>query len=159
MSLVLWIAEHVVKLRDLFAYVDDNFSWELAHRTLFYPPYRRFLPEKQTQLLFLWDDLHIAHEERKQEFGVQLKIIGYFVDADLMWIKMDSSSKSDLLEAVHSFCNDKHIYCRSLCDFQRMAGWINWGLNVEPRLQPGLASMYEKMSGKENPHQLLWISR
>ncbi|KAF8591611.1 hypothetical protein K439DRAFT_1644223 [Ramaria rubella] len=128
MSLVLWIAEHIVKLRDLFTYVDDNFSWELAHRTLFYPPYKRFFPEKQTRLLFLWDDLHIPHEERKQEFGVQLKIICYF-------IKMDSSSKSDLLKAVHSFCNDKHIRHRSLRNFQRMTG------------------------EKENPHQLLWISQ
>ncbi|KAF8576399.1 hypothetical protein K439DRAFT_1367329, partial [Ramaria rubella] len=43
-------------------------------------------------------------------------------------------------------------------DFQHMAGWINWGLNVEPCFCPSLASMYETMAGKDQPHQLLWIS-
>jgi Reverse transcriptase-like len=39
-----------------------------------------------------------------------------------------------------------------------MASWINWGLNIEPCLRPGLASMYEKMAGKQHPFKLLWIS-
>ncbi|KAF8583313.1 hypothetical protein K439DRAFT_1349008 [Ramaria rubella] len=74
MSLVLWIAEHILKLRDLLAYVDDNSSWELAHKTLFYKPYNKFFPKKQVRLLTLWDNLCIPHEDRKQEFGAQLKI-------------------------------------------------------------------------------------
>ena len=33
----------------------------------------------------------------------------------------------------------------SLKDFQRLAGWINWALNVFPLLRPGLSGIYDKM--------------
>jgi hypothetical protein len=146
MALVLWIAQHVFGLSDLLAYVDDNFSWELAHHTIFYHPYHKFLPEKQGRLLLLWDQLRIPHEERKQEYGVKLKIIGYYVDAQSMQISMEPESQHDLLKAIHTFCHDRDPRRRTLREFQCMAGWINWGLNIQPRLHPGLATMYKKMS-------------
>jgi hypothetical protein len=37
-GLVLWIAVVVKLILDLFAYVDDAFSWEFADNTAFYPP-------------------------------------------------------------------------------------------------------------------------
>ena len=98
MALVLWIAQHIFNLSDLLIYVDDNFSWEFAHCTLFYPPYACFFPEKQARLLLLWDKLGIPHERRKQEFGVILKIIGYQVDVSAMNISMDTESKQNLLD-------------------------------------------------------------
>jgi hypothetical protein len=107
MALVLWIAQHVFRLTDLLAYVDDNFSWEFAHRTTYYEPYHKHFPFKQGELLHLWDRLCIPHEERKQEFGVQLKIIGYFMDAQSMEISMEQQSRHDLLKAIHGFCHDR----------------------------------------------------
>jgi hypothetical protein len=38
-SLILWIAVFVKHICDLFAYVDDAFSWEFADCITFYPPY------------------------------------------------------------------------------------------------------------------------
>jgi hypothetical protein len=108
MALVLWIAQHIFGLSNLLAYVDNNFSWDITHHTSYYNPYNKFFPQKQAQLLRLWDQLHIPHEERKQEFGVQLKIIGYFVDAQSMKISMEPESRHDLLNTIHAFCHDKH---------------------------------------------------
>jgi hypothetical protein len=74
-----------------------------------------------------------------------------------MQITMDAESKHNLLDAIHAFTHSTHR--RSLRDFQRIAGWINWGLNVQPRLRPGLASLYAKIAGKDQPHQLLWVNQ
>ena len=57
MGLVLWIAISIKGIQDLFAYVDDSFSWEFADNTLWYEPYQKFLPAKQVCLLQLWDEL------------------------------------------------------------------------------------------------------
>jgi hypothetical protein len=54
MGLVLWIAIKIKKLEDLFAYVDDTFSWYFCDNLEFYEPHETFLPEKQYQLLCLW---------------------------------------------------------------------------------------------------------
>lgn len=43
-------------------------------------------------------------------------------------------------------------------EFQRLVGWINWALNVHPLLRPGLATLYEKMAGKTEPHALCYIN-
>jgi hypothetical protein len=135
MALILWIAEHIFGIHDLLAYVDDNFSWELAHHTMLYEPYQRWFPTKQARLLKLWDLLRIPHEDRKQEFGTQLKIIGYYVNAQSLEISMEQKSRDDLLEAIRSFCYNAHPRRRTLREFQRLAGWINWGLNIQPRLR------------------------
>lgn len=112
MSLILWICDRVIKIKDVLTYIDDNFSWELADRSLYYKPYGRFFPEKQTQILQLWDTLSILHEEKKQEFGTSLKIISYFVDTVSMTITMDEASKQDLLQGIQIFCrHGKPIRC------------------------------------------------
>ena len=84
-GLVLWIAIFIKHILDLFAYVDDSFSWEFANNFTFYAPYHKFLPCKQMQLLCLFDKLGVPHDERKQVFGVLLTII---VDPNAMTITM-----------------------------------------------------------------------
>ena len=79
-SLVLWIAVFIKHIHDLFAYVDDPFLWEFADRVTFYVPYQKLLPTKQAQLLTLFDDVGVPHEEQKQVFGSPLQIIGFEVD-------------------------------------------------------------------------------
>jgi hypothetical protein len=60
-----------------------------------------------------------------------------------MTITMPPAARDELVLAVRTFANPRQ--CRSLKDFQRLAGWINWALNVYPLLQPGLSSIYNKM--------------
>jgi hypothetical protein len=45
-ALVIWIAIHVKLIMDLFAYIDDSFSWELEGNLLHYAPYNKLLPAK-----------------------------------------------------------------------------------------------------------------
>ncbi|KIK73628.1 hypothetical protein PAXRUDRAFT_177923, partial [Paxillus rubicundulus Ve08.2h10] len=56
-----------------------------------------------------------------------------------------------------------------LHEYQQLAGWVNWGLNVFPYLQPGLSVLYTKMSRKKKGFacicvnlqgvaELLWIA-
>lgn len=92
------------KIQDLLVYIDDNFSWELAHQTLFYRPYGRFFLKKQTCLLELWDGLWIPHAIKKQEYGTKLKIISYFINAESMTITVNKEGKKDLLEGIKVFC-------------------------------------------------------
>jgi hypothetical protein len=155
-SLVLWIAIHVKHILDLFAYVDDAFSWEFADHITFYPPYQKFLPTKQAQLLSLFDDLGVPHEERKQVFGSPLQIIGFEVDPNSMTITMPIAARDELVSAIRAFANPRQR--RSLKDFQRLAGWVNWALNVYPLLRPGLSSIYEKMRRGTFPYQKLSVN-
>jgi len=100
MDLVLWIAIFIKGLRDLFAYVDDLFSWKFADNMLWYEPYHKLLPAKQAKLLQLWDELCIPHEESRQVFGSPLTIIGFNVDPNAMTIIMPDAARSELLTAL-----------------------------------------------------------
>jgi hypothetical protein len=155
-SLVLWIAIFIKHIHDLFAYVDDAFSWEFADHLTVYPPYRKLLPTKQTKLLSLFDELGIPHEERKQVFGSPLQIIGFDVDPNSMTITMPLTARNELVLAIHTFANPRQR--RSLKDFQRLAGWVNWALNVYPLLRPSLSGVYEKMRRGSLPFQKLSIN-
>ncbi|KAF8240279.1 hypothetical protein L208DRAFT_1352889 [Tricholoma matsutake] len=62
----------------------------------------------------------------------------------------------DLLAVIRAFANPNQ--CRSLKDFQHLAGWVNWSLNVYPLLRPSLSSIYEKMHRGLSPFQKLSIN-
>ncbi|KIY43016.1 hypothetical protein FISHEDRAFT_78924 [Fistulina hepatica ATCC 64428] len=156
-ALVLWIAIFVEYIRDLFAYVDDSFSWDFADNLVWYQPYEAFFPEKQVKLMRLWDRLRIPHERRKQEWGSALVIIGLLVDTELMSITMPDQSRLDLINALRAFAIPGNR--RPLVEFQRLAGWVNWALNVYPLLRPGLNTLYAKMRNKKHPLQAVWISK
>ena len=119
-------------------------------------PYQKSLPAKQTCLLELWDELRVPHDELKQVYGSTLTIIGFKVDPNAMTMTMPLQAHSDLIDAVCTFASPDQWH--SLCDLQRLAGWINWPLNAYPFLYPGLLCLYAKMYGKLKPHQLIWIS-
>ena len=155
-GLVMWAAIFVKLIMELLAYVDDLFGADLGVNMLYYAPYSKWLPAKQTKLLQLWDEVGIPHSERKQIYGRKLTIIGFKVDSDAMTVAMPDTSRSDLLSAIRSFAQPGQR--RTLRDFQRLAGWMNWALNVYPRLRPGLSLMYDKMSGKTDPFRMIWVS-
>lgn len=155
-SLVAWIAVFVAQIPDLFTYVDDSFSWELADNVTFYPRYNKQLPSKQARFLCLLDAIGIPHEERKQVFGSRLDIIGLTVDTDAMSIEMSSESRTLLVEAIHAFATPRQR--RNLRDCQRLAGWINWALNAYPLLRPGLSALYDKMRRGTHAYTVLTLN-
>ena len=147
MGLVTWVAIYVYHIAHLKVYVDDAFSFERAHDTMYYEPYDSYLPSKQTRLLHLWDELGIPHKKDKQEFGTVLRIIGFEVDPNAMTVTMDYNSRKELLTLIRDFAITGKK--RTLKEFQRIAGHINWALNVFPLLRPGLSALYAKTAGKE----------
>ena len=58
-GLVLWITIIIKHIEDLFAYVDDAFSWEFADSMAYYHPYKKLLPTKQAHLLSLFDAVSV----------------------------------------------------------------------------------------------------
>jgi hypothetical protein len=44
MGMVLWIVIFVKGIDDMFAYVDNTFSWEFANTSEWYEPYHMMLP-------------------------------------------------------------------------------------------------------------------
>ncbi|KAI5823363.1 hypothetical protein K523DRAFT_286898 [Schizophyllum commune Tattone D] len=156
-GLVLWIAIFVRLLEDLLGYVDDVFSWEFAANLEYYEPYGERYPAKQVGLLKLWDELGIPHEKPKQLWGSKLEIIGFEVDPNAMSVTMGVTARDDLIAALRAFAVDGQR--RTLREFQTIAGWVNWALNVYPLLRPGLSELYEKTRGKSLPHAPIWVNK
>ncbi|KAF7371787.1 RNase H domain-containing protein [Mycena venus] len=158
MGLIIWIAIFVKHLPDIFCYVDNTYSWEIKNKSTYYPPYKKYLPTKQAQLLFLWDFLGIQHKEKKQIHGASLPIIGFEIDPNTMTAKLPPDSKADLEKWVQEFIDTPSRRC-TLREFQCLTGWINWSLNMYFLLCPALSNVYDKMSGKCQPHAGIYINK
>lgn len=157
MSLVIWIAVVKLLILYLYIYVDDSFSVQKLRDRLFYPRYQKSLPTDLVRLLQLWDFIGLPHEEKKQIFGPELPIIGFDVEPNLMRVRMPEESKLRLITALQEFA--QHGTRRSLRDFQHIAGYLNWALNVFPLLRPGLCAIYAKTTGKLFQRALIWVNR
>ena len=155
-SLVVWIAIKVKDIGDLLGYVDDDFSWEFAENTCYYPPYGKHLPDKQARYLELWDELGIPHDEEKQLSGSPLTIIGFEVDPNLVSVGLPASRRSELFAAIDDFA---HVgQKRTLLNFQHLAGMIESALVANPFGRPGLSGIHAAMSGTQNPKALIPVS-
>ncbi|KAG2148201.1 uncharacterized protein EDB93DRAFT_1085024 [Suillus bovinus] len=150
MALVIWIAIFKILIHFLYIYINDSFSFKDKHSLELYSPYQKVLPSNLVKLLRLWDAIGLPHEEKKQVLGLELPIIGFDVDPNLMRECMSPDSRTRLIQELSDFAQR---------DFQRLAGWLNWALNVYPLLQPGLSALYAKTSGKLVSKALLWVNR
>ena len=103
MSLVIWIAIFKILIRFLYIYVDDSFSFEDKRELAFYSPYNKTLLKSLVQLLCLWDSIGLPHEERKQIYALELPIIGFDVDPNLMRARMSDDSRTKLIQALLDF--------------------------------------------------------
>ena len=157
MSLVTWIAVMKLLLYFLRIYVDDSFSFQRRQLLSWYAPYQKLLPSDLVTVLKLWDHLSLPHEARKQVYGTELPIIGFDVHSNLMRIRMSDESRIKLVQSLQEF--GQHGARRTLRDFQHIAGHLNWALNVNPMLQPGLCAIYRKTAGKLHQRALIWINR
>ena len=145
MALVTWIATHVRKLSHLKLYTDDCFSFELASATEYYAPHRKKLPKKQAQLLRLWDELGVPHEEKKQVSGECLEILGFLVDANAMTITLPREKLDKLLSTIRDFCSPKSGR-QTRRRFLQLTASMSWALYVYPMLKPGLRALHQKVS-------------
>jgi hypothetical protein len=160
MGLVMWIAIFIFQILAMKDYMDDAYSFELEGAVTWYDGYGCFLPTKQAKLLTLWDLINLPHKREKQESGRTLTIIGFEVDANAMSITMPPQAKSDLIGYLEDFLKGSLKGRRhELREFQRLAGWVNWSLNVFPLLKPGLSNCYAKMTGKVRPKAQLYVGK
>jgi hypothetical protein len=104
MSLVVWIASNILLIH-FFVYVDDNFGFERAEALVFHARLSRRLPSQQVRLLDLWDDIGLPYEDRKQEFGPTLCIIGFIMDPNTMTVSIPDGACSKLLSSISDFTN------------------------------------------------------
>jgi hypothetical protein len=72
-GLICWIGVKMLGIPDLHVYMDDFFGWDYRNDCLVYKNHLR--PRRQVQLLILWDFICCPYEDRKQEHGVNLKIM------------------------------------------------------------------------------------
>ncbi|PPQ75692.1 hypothetical protein CVT24_002535 [Panaeolus cyanescens] len=100
----------------------------------------------------LIDKVHVSVPlDTVQDLGFRrpLDIIGFHVDTEAMTITMPEKSRNDLIKALRDFAVPGNRL--RLCEFQAIAGWVNWALNaypLDPLLRPALSAIYAKMAGK-----------
>jgi hypothetical protein len=98
----------------------------------------------------LWDEINLPHEEEKQICGDRIPIIGFEVDPNAMTVTMSDAKQSELIKACTAFT--VRGARKTLREFQKLQGWVNWALNVFPNLRPALCESYHKISGKVRPN-------
>jgi hypothetical protein len=87
---------------------------------------------------------------KKQEHGNPLKIIGFWVDVNQGTISLSPDSINNILSKIDSFLTVSSRQ-QPLREWQRLAGHLNWLLNVLPWGRPALSELYRKISGKSKP--------
>ncbi|KAF9052274.1 hypothetical protein BDZ89DRAFT_885775, partial [Hymenopellis radicata] len=100
--------------------------------------------------------LVIPHKLKKQVWGETLVIIGFLVDPNKLTATLPEDSKTDLVTNVRSFASRRR---RTLHEFEQLAGWMNWSLNVYPLFKPALCNLYAKMSGKSWSHATIHLNK
>lgn len=154
-SLVLYIAEKR-GLTGLSCWMDDTFSVERASELSFYEPYQRIMPTKQTRFLKLLDEIGIPHESNKQVFGEVLTVIGFEIDPNNLKISLPEEARKKLEEEIMKFCSTRR---QTVANFRRLAGYLNWVINVFPYLKPALRVLYDKIRGKQSQHTLVYLNQ
>jgi hypothetical protein len=125
--------------------MDDFFSWVFASDLVLYKGVSR--PRPQDRLLKLWDEISRPWQDKKQEFGTLLMIIGFYVDINWGTLTLTDDSISEILNVVRAFLA---IPGRRplLRDWMRVGGHLNWVFNVLPLGCPALSEFYRKIAGK-----------
>jgi hypothetical protein len=158
MSLVVWIGWNILCIR-FFVYVDDNFGFERAEALMFHARLGRRLPSQQARLLDLWDDIGLPYEDRKQEFGSTLRVIGFVVDPNAMTVTIPDDAHAKILSSISEFINTVGTDRRhTLREFQALAGYANWVFNVYPLGRPALSTLYSKIAGKSRANARIYLN-
>ncbi|KAF8804436.1 hypothetical protein BYT27DRAFT_7106854 [Phlegmacium glaucopus] len=86
-------------------------------------------PHQQAQLLMLWDEIGCPWKEKKQEFGAELKIIGFYVNINHGTLTLTNNVIADIITAVRAFLATPGRR-PSLWDWLRVGGYLNWVFHV-----------------------------
>lgn len=144
-ALLCWFGCVKLGIVGLHVYMDDFFGWDFKRNLVLF--HGQFRPQRQVQLLVFWDMILCPYEDKKQESGVTLKIIGFWVDILKGSISLSAESIQILVSDITNFLASPGRKA-ALRDWQRLAGSLNWSLNVLPWARPALSELYRKMSGK-----------
>jgi hypothetical protein len=154
-GLICWIAVVKLEINDLHVYMDDFFGWDYKDNCLEFHNLLR--PRRQVQLLILWDFIGCPYEDKKQEHGVNLKIIGFWVNSLVGSISLAPDSVSDIIAKIHSFIGTENRQ-PPLREWLKLAGHLNWLLNVMPWGRPALSELYRKTAGKLHNHAKIFLN-
>ncbi|KAJ6630927.1 hypothetical protein B0H10DRAFT_2207316 [Mycena sp. CBHHK59/15] len=154
-SLICWIAVKKLGIVGLHVYMDNFFGWDLASNLIHFRG--KLWPRNQVQLLLLWDRLGVPYGNRKQEHGIQLKIIGFWIDINLGTISLTPDSITDLTSRISDFLTHPD-HRPPLRIWQQLTGHLNWCLNVLPWARPTLSELYRKMQGKSHPRGKIFLN-
>ena len=154
-SLVAWIATEIKRIRYLSDYVDDSSGCALRRDYALYEPYGKEYPKDQVILMTLWDELGIPHKPHKQLHGQTLPIIGITVDAEALTLTLSVEAKETLITELERWCKPGRK--ERLRRWYQMGGWMNWALNVYPRIRPALNNFYPKLRGRRDSTSLIWV--
>ncbi|KAF8070248.1 hypothetical protein FPV67DRAFT_1668123 [Lyophyllum atratum] len=132
----------------LWVYMDDFFCWDFEGNCVWF--HRKLHPRRQVQLLLLWDAIGCPWEDKKQEHGDVLKIIGFWVYANHGTLSLAPDTIIDILDRIQDFLSIKKWH-PTLRDWQSLGGHLNWLLNVLPWGCPALTELYRKMNEKSLP--------
>jgi hypothetical protein len=100
-GLMCWLGIKKFGIKDLHDFMDDFFSWGRASDLVLYKGITR--PRLQACFLMFWDEIQCPWREKKQEFGKELTIIGFFIDINRGTITLTDDSISDIVAVVKSF--------------------------------------------------------
>ncbi|PIL36254.1 hypothetical protein GSI_01916 [Ganoderma sinense ZZ0214-1] len=124
-----------------------------------YLRYGMYIPRDQARLLRLWDDLGLAHDRPKQEHDLRLAWIGFEIDANSSYATLPENARLKLLAALDDFCGPSRGRRRTLAEFQSLAGYVNWALNVFPLLRPALSNLYHKIADKHERFATIHVNK
>ena len=144
-GLMCWLAIVKFYIEDLHDFMDDFFSWAFASDLVLYKGVSR--PRPQARLLMFWDEIGCPWKDKKQEFGTELKIIGFYVDINRGTLTLTDDSISEVLGVVRAFLATPGRR-PSLREWLRVGGHLNWVFNVLPLGRPALGELYRKVAGK-----------
>jgi len=85
----------------LHVHMDDFFGWDFTDNLLFF--HGQWQPQRQVQLLILWDSILCPYEDKKQVHGETLKIIRFWVDSVYGSISLTPDTVSDILSKIKAF--------------------------------------------------------
>lgn len=140
----MWILIFEQGLKRLKCYVDDIFSISTAWDLTWYPLYHQTMPSPQANVLQLWDEINLLHSDKKQILGKAIPILGFKVNLNTMSASLSGEKWNRLVDAVCTFTQGS---VKPLWEWLRIAGQMNWALNIYLWLRPALVELYAKTTG------------
>ena len=81
-------------------------------------------------------------------------VIGIDVDSNKMTLSLPPDQQTDLIAELRKSCLTTPMHHGASFSFQEwqwLARWMNWSLNVYPLLCPALNCVYPKIAGEDQP--------